>query len=654
MNFVLALLLGVAYANDQYETTASAGLYGVGEACESDKDCERNTHCNYEGVCESDTTACYDDDEGRGADVCDMENYICIPSTPTPTEAPKPGCCHGDLTSYKANDKCVGLEDQMSCERKSCNWLITDDPEDCVVTTTTSPPRTTEVGCCDSDSARSFDMCDAKETRAKCERSSSCFFVSGADAVCEPPSTSTTPGCCYGNPDSAYSNRWMAACTGYHTERECLFNEDDLGVSRCHWEELPDSYDCSMLWPTTTATTSSPTTTTTPPGCCHGDLTSYKANEKCFGIDNQQSCERKSCNWLLTDDPEDCVVTTTTTEPTTTESGCCKGTNFKSNEGCNAMLTERTCGRKCVWIPGGDLEDDCAMTTTTSTPTTTEVGCCKGDSLRSTDKCNALTTSKQCDRMSSCNWVEDGVLEEDCAAPTTLASPGCCYGNPEAAYSSRWMEACKAFFTEKECLMLTDDGDMPRCFWEELGEYEDCEQQWPTTTSTPAGCCHGDLTSYKANEKCVGIDNQNSCERKSCSWLLTEDPEECVITTTETPEGCCGSDSASMFDMCNAKEDEKSCNRFSSCHWIVGDDDLCQKPITTIEPGCCYINPDGEYSSRVQSFCTRFSSEEECLHADGACVWESTEEEEDCEQLWPTTTSTSTPTTTETPAGCCR
>jgi len=191
---VVALLLGAAYANDQYETTASAidTGYGVGEACESDKDCERNTHCNYEGVCESDTTACYDDDECRGTDVCDMENYICIPSTPTPTEAPKPGCCHGDLTSYKANDKCVGLEDQMSCERKSCNWLITEDPEDCVVTTTTTTPRTTEIGCCAGTTAMNTAMCNEKIGQEQCERSGKCEFRV-LEEDCSWPTTTETP-----------------------------------------------------------------------------------------------------------------------------------------------------------------------------------------------------------------------------------------------------------------------------------------------------------------------------------------------------------------------------------------------------------------------------------------------------------------------------
>merc|ERR1740123_572622 len=110
--------------------------------------------------------------------------------------------------------------------------------------------------------------------------------------------------------------------------------------------------------------------------------------------------------------------------------------------------------------------------TTTETPTTTsEIGCCKGDSLHSTEKCNAKESRDQCDRMSSCAWIDEGVLDVDCAAPTTSAEPGCCFANPDAGYSKRWMESCTKFATEKECLMLEDGDGMARCAWETLGEY---------------------------------------------------------------------------------------------------------------------------------------------------------------------------------------
>merc|ERR1719317_669114 len=146
--------------------------------------------------------------------------------------------------------------------------------------------------------------------------------------------------------------------------------------------------DCSMLWPTTTETP------TEPAGCCYGD--SYKANDKCAKMnDDRERCEKQGCNFLITDDPDDCIITTTTTTET----------------------------------------------------------------------------------------------------------PGCCKGNPDIAYSKRWMEECKKFGTEEECLMLTNGDGEPRCYFEPLGEYEDCETVWPTTTETPtepAGCCYGD--SYKSNE----------------------------------------------------------------------------------------------------------------------------------------------------------
>merc|ERR1740139_936686 len=74
---------------------------------------------------------------------------------------------------------------------------------------------------------------------------------------------------------------------------------------------------------------------------------------------------------------------------------------------------------------------------------------------------------------------------------TETPNPGCCYGNPAAAYSARWMDTCKTFGTEKECTLLLHDDGTPRCVFEPLGEYEDCETLWPTTTSTPSGCCIG-------------------------------------------------------------------------------------------------------------------------------------------------------------------
>merc|ERR1719232_1462380 len=230
-------------------------------------------------------------------------------TTSTPTEPE--GCCHGDLSSYKANDKCVGIEDRTSCERKSCTWLITDDPDDCVVTTTTTTTPTIEPGCCKADSVKREEMCAARDTREKCEKSSSCVeWISGIDADCSFEETTTeTPGCCYINPEQAYSKKYQETCVTFQTERECLMLTDSNGVPRCTFEPMNEYEDCSMVWPTTT-------TTTVEPGCCKGS--SYKNQDKCLGFDNRADCERRGCEFVSGGIAEkDCVITTTET-PTTT------------------------------------------------------------------------------------------------------------------------------------------------------------------------------------------------------------------------------------------------------------------------------------------------------------------------------------------------
>merc|ERR1740123_193437 len=450
-----------------------------------------------------------------------------------------------------------------------------------------------------------MDMCAARDTRTQCDRSSSCSWVEDgiADIDCVFYSSTILPGCCYGNPDAAYSKRWQESCTTFATERECLQLTDGEGVPRCAFEPLGEYMDCAMLWPTTT-------TTTEEPGCCRGF--SFKAQAKCVGLDSEDMCGRKGCEWVTTDDFSDCDLTTTTT---------------------------------------------------TTTTTTAEPGCCAGDSARTTERCNKMDTDDKCSRSSSCNWVPFGDVEIECAAPATTTEPGCCYGNPDAAYSKKWMESCVAFYTERDCLLLTNgDGDY-RCAWEALGEGYDCAQLWPTTTTATEapGCCRG--SSYKAQTKCLGLEDQTGCERKDCEWVETEDPNDCVITTetptttttTTPPPGCCKADSAKRQDMCDLKETQAKCDRSSSCSWQLGDDpELCVHVFTEppAEPGCCYGNPDVAYSKRWMDNCKTFATEAECLlltNDDGEprCVFEPLGEGYDCSQLWPTTT-----TTTQEP-GCC-
>merc|ERR1712013_895164 len=107
----------------------------------------------------------------------------------------------------------------------------------------------------------------------------------------------------------AYNKKWQDTCTGYFTERDCIKMTDGEGAARCAWEPLGEYMDCEMLWPTTT-------TTTEEPGCCKGS--SYKAQAKCLPLMDEMGCARKGCEWIVTDEPDDCIITTTTTTTTTT------------------------------------------------------------------------------------------------------------------------------------------------------------------------------------------------------------------------------------------------------------------------------------------------------------------------------------------------
>merc|ERR1719295_2270469 len=238
----------------------------------------------------------------------------------TSTEAP--GCCYGD--GYKSNGRCLKASDQSRCELNGCNWRVTDDPSECIITTTTTTTTTEEPGCCAGDSPKANPMCNKREGREQCEKSSSCRFISGGvlEVDCVVESTTIVPGCCYLNPDVAYNKKYQQTCTGFYTERDCLKLTDSNGVPRCVFEELIEGYDCSLLWPTTT-------TTTEEPGCCKGS--SYKNQAKCLGFDNRDDCERRGCAFVSGGEPDDCVITTTSTTTTTEEPGCRKGDNAKSN-----------------------------------------------------------------------------------------------------------------------------------------------------------------------------------------------------------------------------------------------------------------------------------------------------------------------------------
>merc|ERR1719204_980482 len=290
---------------------------------------------------------------------------------------------------------------------------------------------------------------------------------------------------------------------------------------------------------------------------------------------------------------DECKVTTTSTTSTTpapTEGGCCDSdVSQKKFDNCIQKLTQDNCERmsECFWVPGDDaICEPPVFTTISPTPAPTdEPGCCDSDvSQKKFDNCIAKDTQDKCERMADCFWVpgDDAVCEPPIF--TTEPEPGCCYGNPEAAYSKRWFDTCTGYLTERECLMLTDEDGLARCFWEPLGGYEDCEQTWPTTTSSPtepAGCCYGD--SYQSNDKCLKATSQDKCESKGCSWKVTDDPGDCEMTTTESEQGCCAGTTAKNSDMCNEKEGRDACERSDKCVFRADEED-CSWPTTTSEP----------------------------------------------------------------------
>merc|ERR1719230_1673230 len=245
--------------------------------------------------------------------------------------------------------------------------------------------------------------------------------------------------------------------------------------------------------------------------------------------------------------------------------------------------------------------------TTTETPTTTPMpGCCKGETMSSNEKCNAIEDMDKCNARANCEFIEYGILEEDCVLVFTEppSEPGCCYGNPDIAYSARWMENCKTFGTEAECPMLENGDGEKRCTFEPLGEYEDCETVWPTTTTTTeeVGCCYsGD--SYKANDRCSKATDRARCEDMGCEFLVTDDDTDCEMTTTSTPTttvevGCCYGDTAKTNEMCGNKIGRDQCERSGKCEFRSGPDADCElvttsEPTTTSEP---WLGEQDEYA----------------------------------------------------------
>ena len=195
--------------------------------------------------------------------------------------------------------------------------------------------------------------------------------------------------------------------------------------------------------------------------------------------------------------------------------------------------------------------------------------------------------------MSSCHWIETDDPSE-CEWTSTTESPpepGCCYVNAEDfGYTALWMDICREFWNEEECLLPTTSNangfGVHKCHWEPAPDAYDCSLLWPTTTSPPSGCCKGETAA--ANVICNQFVTEDGCLRMAaCHWMETDDPYECLwITTTRTPPspGCCMlADTRSMsYEMgwdgqCTAFWTEEQClapysaDGVQRCEWIETD-----------------------------------------------------------------------------------
>merc|ERR1719376_1491734 len=90
---------------------------------------------------------------------------------PTPSPSDEAGCCYGSTAA--TNSFCAGMNDNgRACDAAAnCEWIVTDDPSECELTTTTAAPAPTysEEGCCTGYSPRTFSFCSGFDNGAECE-----------------------------------------------------------------------------------------------------------------------------------------------------------------------------------------------------------------------------------------------------------------------------------------------------------------------------------------------------------------------------------------------------------------------------------------------------------------------------------------------------
>jgi len=111
-------------------------------------------------------------------------------ATTTTTTSLAPGCCYG--STWRSQSTCMEIEDQVTCER-NCLWMVTDDPSDCVLTTTATPTTTEEMGCCSGSNERMNLMCIEKSSSTACLRMSHCEWNIGVEDCTWKETTTASP-----------------------------------------------------------------------------------------------------------------------------------------------------------------------------------------------------------------------------------------------------------------------------------------------------------------------------------------------------------------------------------------------------------------------------------------------------------------------------
>merc|ERR1719203_1874919 len=596
------------------------------------------------------------------------EEADCTFTTTTETPTP-PGCCtvcdfNGDgypdangwgslCTAYYKEDDCM-RPTNADGDRKCC-WTETEEDFDCrLIWPTTAEPS---PGCCAGDSKRSTARCADEDDYFVCTRMSSCHWIEYDDAsddesLCAWPTTTPTPqepGCCYVSSYMGLGGPWEDRCKLAWTERECLMARDQDDVHRCSWMDAPSDFDCRQVWPT-------------PPveeGCCAGK--NEDSADWCNEVDTMARCDRKSnCYWIETDDFTECEYESYNTTALI-EDGCCyiadtqnpmsgwreRCTEFYSSDSCERPL-DQSDNNRCVWE---DTSPDFDCREVWPSTTTEAPGCCGAENVRSYDTCRAIDESHRCERMSSCFWLptED---ESECEMSTTgPADPGCCYINDASYLGTRWETVCEEMNREGACVGVQhgNTGDFV-CEWTSMPSETDCIVLWPTP-EPEIGCCTGN--SFASMDRCVAETDQGKCDRMSiCHWLHTEDHSECLETeTTESPPpGCCmladtrpSAYSNGWDDTCKAYHTEEACVRpysqdgHARCVWQDTEEDFdCMNlwptvgPTTPPAPGCC----NGE-TLRSSERCILSVEEDHCNRM-SSCSWIVTDDPTECDYVEPT------------------